>query len=46
MDMEGGTLSAEVLKNLEIECGMMCYEKGISNEGIFDLAYENVKKSL
>ena len=46
LDMENGTLSSEVLKNLEIECGMICHEKGISDEGIFDLAYENVKKSL
>jgi len=46
LDMESGVLSAETFRNLEIECGMICHEKGISDEGIFDLAYENVKKSL
>jgi DNA replicative helicase MCM subunit Mcm2 (Cdc46/Mcm family) len=46
MDVESGTLSSETIENLRIECGMLCYENGINQEGIFDLAYENVKKSL
>lgn len=46
MDIEGGVLSMETIKNLRIECGMMCHENGVKEEGIFDLAYENVKKSL
>ena len=46
MDIEGGSLSSETIEQLKIECGMMCYENGINQEGIFDLAYENVKKSL
>ena len=36
----------ESLKHLEMECGMLCHEKGINREGIFDIAYSNVKKSL
>ena len=46
MDVEGGNLSSEVIEQLKIECGMMCYENGINDNGIFELAYENVKKSL
>jgi replicative DNA helicase Mcm len=46
MDVESGTLSSETIENLKIECGMLCFENGINQEGIFDLAYENVKKSL
>ena len=46
MYMEGEKLSAKSLKNLEMECGMLCYEKGINREGIFDIAYSNVKKSI
>ena len=46
MDIEGGRLSSEVIKQLKIECGMLCHENGISDDGIFDLAYENVRKSL
>ena len=46
LDVEGGSLSAETIRNIEIECGMLCHEKGINQDGIFDLAYENVKKSL
>ena len=46
MDIEGGKLSSETIEHLRIECGMMCHEKGIKEEGIFDLAYENVEKSL
>ncbi|ALT68229.1 minichromosome maintenance protein MCM [Methanobrevibacter millerae] len=46
IDMEGGMLSSESLRHLEIECGMLCHEKGINREGIFDIAYENVKKTL
>ena len=44
--IEGTPLSAESLKHLEMECGMLCHEKGINREGIFDIAYSNVKKSL
>ena len=40
---EGLPLSSETLKGLEIECGMLCYEHGIDQEGIFKLAYENVE---
>lgn len=46
LDMEGGTLSSETIRHLEIECGALCHEKGINREGIFDIAYSNVKKSL
>ena len=46
IDIEGGILSAESLKHLKMECGMLCHEKGINREGIFDIAYTNVKKSL
>ena len=46
MDIEGGSLSGETIENLKIECGMMCHESGINDVGIFDIAYENVKKSL
>ena len=46
MDMEGGVLSSETMKKMEIECGMMCHEKGIKSEGIFEIAFENVKNSL
>ena len=46
MDVEGGSLSSETIESLRIECGMLCYENGINDDGIFDLAYENVKKSL
>ena len=46
MDVEGGMLSSETIKHLKIECGMLCHEKGINEEGIFDVSYENVKKSL
>lgn len=46
MDMEGGVLSSETLKKMEFECGMRCHEKGIKQEGIFEIAYENVKNSL
>lgn len=46
MDVEGGSLSSETIEHLKIECGMLCHESGINQEGIFDLAYENVKKSL
>ena len=46
LDMEGSTLSSETIRHLEIECGALCHEKGINREGIFDIAYSNVKKSL
>ena len=46
IDVESGLLSSEVIENLRVECGMVCCEKGINEDGIFDLAYENVKKSL
>ena len=46
MDVEGGMLSSETIKHLKIECGMMCHEKGITDNGIFEISYENVKKSL
>ena len=46
IDIEGGVLSSETLKKMEYECGMMCHEKGIKQEGIFEIAYENVKNSL
>ena len=46
IDVESGLLSSETLERLRSECGVMCYEKGISEEGIFDLAYKNVRKSL
>ena len=46
IDVEGGLLSGETLERLRLECGMMCNEKGISEVGIFDLAYKNVKNSL
>ena len=46
MDIEGGMLSSETIKHLKIECGMMCHEKGINDNGIFEISYENVKKSL
>ena len=46
MNVESGSLSSETIEHLKIECGMLCHENGISQEGIFDLAYENVKKSL
>lgn len=45
-DFEGLPLSGETIKGLRIECGMLCHEKSISDDGIFDLAYENVKNSL
>ena len=46
LDMEGGTLSSETIRHFKIECGASCHEKGINREGIFDIAYSNVKKSL
>ena len=46
MDIEGIPLSAESIRHLEMECGVLCHEKGINREGIFDIAYSNVKKSL
>ena len=46
MDVESGRLSSETLERLRLECGMMCNEKGISEVGIFDLAYKNVENSL
>lgn len=46
VDFEGFPLSSESLKNLEVECGMLCYERGITNESIFNTALENVEKSL
>ena len=46
LDMEGGILSSETLKKMEFECGIRCHEKGINQEGIFEIAYENVKNSL
>ena len=46
MDVEGGMLSSETIKHLKIECGMMCHEKGVTDNGIFEISYENVKKSL
>ena len=46
MDVEGGSLSSETIEHLRIECGMLCYENGINDDGIFELAYENVRKSL
>ena len=46
LDIEGGTLSSETIEHLKIECGMLCHEKGINQEGIFDLAYKNVEDSL
>jgi replicative DNA helicase Mcm len=46
MEMEGIPLSAESMRHLEMECGVLCHEKGINREGIFDIAYSNVKKSL
>lgn len=46
MDIEGGVLSSETLKKMEFECGLKCHEKGINQEGIFKIAYENVKNSL
>ena len=44
--IEGVPLSAESLRHLEMECGVLCHEKGINREGIFDIAYSNVKNSL
>ena len=44
--IEGIPLSAESLRHLEMEWGILCHEKGINLEGIFDIAYSNVKKSL
>ena len=44
--IEGMPLSAESLRHLEMECGMLCHEKGINREGIFDIAYSNVINSL
>lgn len=46
MDVESGLLSGETIEHLRVECGMLCGEKGIKEDGIFDLAYENVRKSL
>jgi len=46
MDVESGLLSGETIEHLRLECGMLCGEKGIKEDGIFDLAYENVRKSL
>ena len=46
MDVEGGTLSSETIEHLKIECGMMCHEKGVRDNGILEISYENVKKSL
>lgn len=45
-DFEGLPLSGETIKDLKIECGMLCHEHNMSDKGIFDLAYENVKNSL
>ena len=42
MEFEGPTLSSETLQGLEIECGMLCHEHGIDQEGMFKLAYDNV----
>ena len=44
--MEGIPLSTESVRHLERDCGVLCHEKGIHREGIFDIAYLNVKKSL
>ena len=44
--IEGNPLSSESLRHLEMECGVLCHEKGINHEGIFDIAYSNVKKTL
>ena len=44
--IEGNPLSCESLRHLEMECGVLCHEKGINREGIFDIAYSNVKKTL
>ena len=46
MDFDGGRLSAESIKGLEIECGMLCYENGVDRENIFEVAFENVEDSL
>ena len=46
MDYDEGVLSAESLQHLEIECGMLCDERGISSDGIFEIAYENVRNSM
>lgn len=46
MNMEGKALSEETLKQLKMECGLLCHEKGIKREGIFDIAYSNVEKTL
>ncbi len=46
MDMEGKALSQDSLKQLKMECGLLCHEKGINREGIFDIAYSNVEKTL
>ena len=46
IEMEDIPLSAESIRHLEMECGVLCHEKGINREGIFDIAYSNVKKSL
>jgi len=46
MDVESGLLSSETIEHLRLECGMLCGAKGIKEDGIFDLAYENVRKSL
>ena len=44
--IEGVPLSAESIRHLEMECGILCHEKGINREGIFDIAFSNVKKTL
>lgn len=45
-EMEGQILSDETLKQLKMECGLLCHERGIKREGIFDIAYSNIKKTL
>ena len=45
-EFEGEPLSDETIKQLKMECGLLCHEKGIKREGIFDIAYSNVKKTL
>ena len=44
MEREGNILSKETLKHLKMECGLLCHEKGIKREDIFDIAYSNLKK--
>ena len=44
METEGNFLSKETIKHLKMECGLLCHEKGIKREDIFDIAYSNLKK--